>query len=167
MKFALVDGIKIEASRGAKGFCPSCESELTAKCGEVKVHHWAHKGSRDCDKWWENETQWHRDWKEQFPTDWQEVIHRAKDGEKHIADVKTGEGWAIEFQHSFLNPEERRARNAFYNKLVWVIDGTRRKTDAIQFEKTLQTSKTIINEPRVVRVSFPEKMQASGRMGIW
>jgi len=73
MKYALNDGNKVEASKGAKGFCPSCGSELIAKCGEVNVNHWAHKGNRNYDSWWENETDWHRSWKDKFPMDWQEA----------------------------------------------------------------------------------------------
>lgn len=157
MKFALIDGKRIEASKGAKGLCPSCGSELVAKCGEIKVNHWAHKGSRICDPWWENETDWHRSWKGQFPIDWQEVIQFAENGEKHIADVKTENGWVLEFQHSYLNPEERRARNAFYPKLVWVVDGLRRKRDKLQFQKVLEESKVISTEPLIRRMNFPEE----------
>jgi competence protein CoiA len=95
--------------------------------------HWAHKGRLLCDPWWENETEWHRAWKDQFPADWQEIVHHSGDGERHIADVKTGDGWVIEFQHSHIEPDERRSREAFYPKLIWVIDGTRRKRDESQF----------------------------------
>lgn len=105
---------------------------MLARCGEVYAHHWAHHGKRVCDPWWENETTWHRSWKELFPTHWQEVIQYDSSGEKHIADVKTESGWAVEFQHSYLNPGERRARSHFYKKLVWVVDGTRRKRDKRQ-----------------------------------
>jgi len=157
MKFALVNGEKTEATKGTKGFCPSCGSELIARCGEVKINHWAHKGNRNCDPWWENETDWHRSWKGKFPKDWQEVIHFDESGEKHIADVKTNDGWVIEFQHSYLKPEERRARNAFYRKLVWVLDGTRRKTDISQFKKAIEESTVICEEPLVRRVHFPEE----------
>jgi hypothetical protein len=31
----------------------------------------------------------------------------------------------IEFQHSPITPEERQAREDFYKKLVWIVDGTR------------------------------------------
>ena len=58
MKFALLNNEKIEATKGVKGICRSCGSELIAKCGEIKVHHWAHKGNRNCDSWWETETGW-------------------------------------------------------------------------------------------------------------
>lgn len=160
MKFALVNGNRVEATKEAKGQCPSCGSDLIAKCGELKANHWAHKGNRNCDLWWENETEWHRSWKDKFPKEWQEVIHTDKtSGEKHIADVKTQTGWTLEFQHSLLNPEERQSRNAFYSKLVWVVDGTRRKTDIPQFEKILKESDVVVNNPpiHIRRVHFPDE----------
>ncbi len=132
MKFALVNGQRQEGEPNLSGECPGCGRPMVAKCGGVRVRHWAHKGRRLCDPWWENETEWHRAWKDQFPPDWQEIVHLAGDGERHIADVKTGDGWVIEFQHSHMNPEERRSREAFYPKLIWVVDGTRRKRDRAQ-----------------------------------
>lgn len=132
MKFALVSGQRQEAQPGLSGVCPGCGRPAVAKCGELRVWHWAHKGGHLCDPWWENETEWHRAWKNQFPADWQEIVHRAGDDERHIADVKTDEGWVIEFQHSHITPEERRSRDAFYPKLIWVVDGTRRKRDGPQ-----------------------------------
>jgi competence protein CoiA len=156
MKFAYVDGNKTEATKGIKGLCRSCGSELIAKCGEVYVNHWSHKGNRNCDQWWENETEWHRSWKDKFPVDWQEVIHFDDSGEKHIADVKTESDWVLEFQHSLIKSEERRSRNNFYPKLVWVVDGTRRKTDKIQFQKILKEESSIVNrEPSILRAHFP------------
>ena len=137
MKFALVNGERHEALPHLTGKCPACDQVMVARCGEVTVSHWAHKGRRDCDTWWENETEWHRTWKGQFPEEWQEVVHRADSGEKHIADVKTDHGWVIEFQHSYLKPEERRSRDAFYPKLVWVVNGARRKRDSEQFRNAL------------------------------
>lgn len=159
MKFALVNGERIEATKGATGYCPMCGSELIAKCGEIKVNHWSHKSKRTCDIWWENETEWHRTWKNQFPQEWQEIVHFDRTGEKHIADVKTESGWILEFQHSYINPEERRARNQFYNKLAWIVNGARRKTDVKQFERLLSEStvkcKWSLFEAR--KVSFPEE----------
>ena len=164
MKFAIVDGNKAEATKGAKGFCRSCGSKLVAKCGEVYVNHWAHKGKRNCDPWWENETDWHRSWKGKFPIDWQEVIQIAENGEKHIADVKTESDWVLEIQHSYLKPEERRARNAFYPKLVWVVGGTRRKTDVPQFDKAIKESTAVLKEPLILRIPLSRGMQALKRM---
>lgn len=164
MKFSLVDN-KTEATKGAIGLCQACGSELIAKCGEVKVHHWSHKSKRNCDPWWENESEWHRTWKNKFPLEWQEVIHRDNHGEKHIADVKTETDWVVEFQHSYLNPEERRSRNEFYNKLVWVVDGARRKTDQKQFSKILEESIKIIDNPPTIKVHYPDDCRLFNEWG--
>ena len=128
MKFARVNGQRQKAQPKLSGECPACGHPMNAKCGKERkrIWHWAHKSSRHCDHWWENETDWHRAWKDQFPEHWQEVVQEAENGEKHIADVKTNQGWVIEFQHSYIKPEERRSRDDFYQKLVWVVDGTRR-----------------------------------------
>jgi len=129
MRFALVNRQRQEAQPKLLGKCPACDHPIVAKCGKIKVWHWAHQGGRFCDLWCENETEWHRNWKGQFPVNWQEVVHQAETGEKHIADVKTDRGWVIEFQHSYIKPEERQSRDTFYPKLIWVVDGTRRKRD--------------------------------------
>jgi len=138
MKLALVKRERREAQPKLVGQCLCCGSEMIAKCGDVYVHHWAHKSRQHCDRWWENETEWHRAWKNQFPFDWQEIVHRAADGEKHIADVQTEDGWFIEFQHSRIKTEERDSRERFYKKLIWVVDGTLKPTYEEQFLKALE-----------------------------
>jgi len=157
MKYAIVNNEKVEATKGAKGTCPSCGSDLIAKCGELKVNHWSHKGNRNCDPWWENETEWHRSWKNHFPKEWQEVVHFDESGEKHIADVKTQSRWVLEFQHSFINPEERQSRNSFYHQLVWMVDGTRRKTDKKQFQKVLEESVRLTTKIPIIRTHFSDE----------
>jgi hypothetical protein len=132
MKFANREGERREAQPGLAASCPRCEAAVIAKCGDHKVWHWAHRGVRVCDPWWETETEWHRAWKNEFPAAWQEVIQFDPDGEKHVADVKTEGGTIIEVQHSFLRAEERAARETFYRKMVWVVNGRRRKRDAAQ-----------------------------------
>lgn len=157
MKYATLNGEKIEAAKDAKGICPSCGAELIPKCGNVNIHHWSHKGERNCDPWWENETDWHRAWKNKFPKEWQEVLHFDENGEKHIADVKTASDWVLEFQHSYLRPEERQARNTFYKKVVWVIDGTRRKTDIPRFQNLMSESEIIYGKPLIRRIRIPDE----------
>ncbi len=123
MQFALVEGVRREAFPSGRGVCPQCGRGSIAKCGPRIIHHWAHEGRRDCDSWWENETEWHRHWKSQFPKDWLEVSHVAPDGEIHRADIKTPNGIVIEVQHSAMTDAERLSREMFYQNLVWVIDG--------------------------------------------
>lgn len=139
MKFADIAGQRCEARPGMIAACPSCGADVVAKCGDLRVWHWAHRNVRTCDLWWESETEWHRAWKNEFPEGWQEVVHTAQNGEKHVADVKTEIGMVIEFQHSFLKADERAAREAFYRKMVWVVDGRRRKRDADQLLKCIGT----------------------------
>jgi hypothetical protein len=155
MKYALIDGQRYEAQSGCKGVCISCGSPTVARCGEVRVNHWAHLGQRRCDSWWENETDWHRAWKNNFPSLWQEIVHTADNGEKHIADVKTNEGWVLEFQHSYIKPEERRSREDFYKKLIWVVDGNRRIKDKKRFFEIVDDGTYSRNHPNL-RSTFPE-----------
>jgi competence protein CoiA len=75
MRYALVGDQKIEAKPKLRGSCPNCQSEMIAKCGRVKVSRWAHKGRPPCDPCWESETEWHRNWKDQFPAERQEISH--------------------------------------------------------------------------------------------
>ena len=134
MQFALVDGIRAEASPKMRGLCSGCNREVTAKCGVYKIWHWAHLKSDSCDPWWESETQWHRDWKNRFPLECQEVpLRNPVSSELHIADVRIPNGLVIEFQRSTISPEEVQARELFYQKMVWVIDGTKGPNDAIYF----------------------------------
>jgi len=154
-KFALVDGQRREAEPGLSGECQGCHGAMVAKCGEIRVWHWAHLRKRTCDHWWESETEWHRAWKNQFPDDWQEVRRQAEDGEWHIADIKTAHGLVIEFQHSHLAAEERGAREAFYKQMVWVVDGQRLKRDKPRFFKALNAGVARCREPLVKDV-FPD-----------
>lgn len=124
MQLALVNGTRVEAFPEGRGLCPLCGSEVIAKCGPRVMHHWAHHRPIDCDPWWENETQWHRDWKSLFPVECREVSHTASDGEIHRADIKTSTGIVIELQHSSLSDAERKSRDEFYGNIVWVIDGS-------------------------------------------
>ena len=124
MQFALLNDERVDAFPHGRGLCPTCGSEMIAKCGPRIMNHWAHHGCRECDPWWENETPWHRDWKNKFPADCREVSHTAGDGEIHRADVKTTTGIVIEFQHSSMTDAERISREYFYQNLVWVINGT-------------------------------------------
>ncbi|EMS33913.1 Competence protein [Mariniradius saccharolyticus AK6] len=144
MKYALNNGARIEASKGTRGTCPCCGSELIARCGDIKIHHWAHKSS--CDPWWETETEWHRLWKNRYPPKWQEFLTLDEEtGERHIADVKTEADLIIEFQHSAIDPQERLQRERHYKNLIWVVDGTRLKRDfkrfSNQYNELIKTNK--------------------------
>lgn len=138
MRYALVDDIKVDPQPKLHGVCPHCGEEMVSKCGRIKVWHWAHKSREVCDPWWENETEWHRAWKKNFPKEWQEISKvDEKTGERHIADVKTPDGLVVEFQHSPISSEELMARENFYENMVWIVDGLRNDLDLSYFRMGL------------------------------
>nr|WP_068891932.1 competence protein [Pedobacter panaciterrae] len=74
------------------------------------------------------ETPWHRNWKMVFPTSFREVSFwdGAKE-QQHRADIYTSCGTTIEFQNSPIGIEELESREAFYPKLIWVLNGKKFK----------------------------------------
>ena len=134
MRFALLEGKRVEAKPKLRATCPSCQSEVLAKCGKYLKWHWAHKSKTHCDPWWETEGEWHRNWKSHFPEEWQEIVCvDSVSGELHIADIKTPSGLVIEFQRSSISPEEVKAREDYYNSMIWVIDGCKNDFDKYNF----------------------------------
>jgi len=83
---------------------------------------------------------------DEFPVEYQEVRHRAPDGELHIADVKTKSGVVLEFQHSAITPQARASRERFYGRMVWVASGTRLKRDLPTFREALVLAPAAITD---------------------
>lgn len=137
MRYALVDGVRQEAQPKLRGACPNCQREVVAKCGQQRIWHWSHLGKKHCDPWWENETEWHRGWKNEFPQECQEVRITGPSGDHHIADVRTAKGTVLEFQHSYLSPATRRTRETFYGQMAWIVDGKRNEKDVEKFLRLL------------------------------
>jgi len=143
MRYAqTADKKRVEATRGIEidCFCEVCGKPVIAKCGDIRNWHWAHKSGEACDTWQSPMTEWHRNWQDKFPEEWREYpLRKKKSQECHIADIfgpKVKDAWlAIEFQHSAINPEERTARENFYNHMVWVVDGNRTKTAYSRIQK--------------------------------
>ena len=75
MRFALVKNKRTEAKSELKGICPLCSGEVIPKCGNQRIHHWAHVSNKACDSWLEQETEWHRAWKNNFPAKSGETCH--------------------------------------------------------------------------------------------
>lgn len=151
MRYALINGTRQDAQPKLRGVCPNCEREVVAKCGQQRIWHWSHLGKLECDHWWEPETEWHRSWKALFPQEWQEVPHIADDGQRHIADVKTGAGLVIELQHSPIAPDERLSRESFYKSMVWLVDGTRYKRDLAAFREAVANGSIINDNPMYIK----------------
>lgn len=139
MKFALSkEGKRIKANKHTGGFCEMCGEPLIPRCGSIKIHHWAHKAGKDCDHWWEPETDWHRDWKNLVDEDFRERVI-GKNGVRHRADIRLLSGIVIELQNSPLSFEERCEREHFYENMIWIIHLPNAKIEIIEycFKKSL------------------------------
>lgn len=117
MQYAILNNERIKAYKtGLIASCPVREGQVRAKCGLVRIHHWAHISKQQCDPWKEDETEWHRTWKEYFPEEWREVVVTDEQSNKrHRADIKTAKGLVIEIQNSSILLSEAKEREHFYN----------------------------------------------------
>lgn len=162
MQYALVDGVRTEADKGLVGICEYCGSVAKAYCGDQVIWHWKHQAKAACDSWGENETEWHRNWKNYYPNEWHEVIHKDENGERHRSDIKRPDGFFIEFQHSPISHDEIDSRNNFYKNIVWVLNGARLKSDLEKFKnhKKIQSIEEMIEASslRLRIISFWEKV---------
>ena len=133
MKFGLVNGQRVVAKSGIRGaVCPKCHTELIAKCGEIRVHHWAHKNKLQCDDWMEDDNEWRTGWLNVFPDDWQELVIE-HNGQSHFADIKTPSNTIILLHQSHLSAEMIRSREDFYQTPIWIVNTGRYKNEVSRF----------------------------------
>lgn len=112
---------RVFASIGQLAICPCCHSPVKAFCGETNIFHWRHTNKADCDSWYEPESQWHVNWKNEFPVEWREVVIN-KEATIHRADILTSSGVVLELQNSPISAETIREREVFYKDMVWLIN---------------------------------------------
>lgn len=147
MIWAIKNNVKLKATSKDRANCSLCNKEVIAKCGEIKIWHWAHKSNIDCDDWFEPESEWHLNWKDEFPKECQEVTikkcvsdycneekythnHNGEDHgdcmdceEKiHRADIKIN-NQVIELQNSPLSSDKIIEREEFYGNMIWLLNG--------------------------------------------
>lgn len=115
------------ALRGQEYVCPCCEEKVVLKKGNIRKHHYAHHSGSMCrDGWHYDMSDWHQEWQNKFPLQYQEIV-KELNGKKHRADVLIEDKKIVfEFQHSALSSDEFYDRNIFYNtlgyKVIWVFD---------------------------------------------
>jgi hypothetical protein len=131
MQFAVdASGQKIGPKDHPWGYCPGCGQYVVAKRGEIVCHHFAHEGGVDCDPWAEHETAWHLGWK-----GFASVNNVEKNVATHRADIVLEDGTVVELQHSGISPEEIREREAVYEKMIWLFDGTDLNSDRLSLRE--------------------------------
>ena len=66
MVYGMADnGERVVARKGTNALCPHCRGPLIAKCGQILVHHWAHKEAKGC-PYASGMTFWHYEWLRNF-----------------------------------------------------------------------------------------------------
>ena len=117
------DNNKIEATPKGRAICPGCDGEVIAKCGDIKIWHWAHAVSSKCDSWHESMTEWHKKWMNHFPLENREVMMQDEiTGKKRVADVKLDNDVVLKFQYANLTHADFVRRNDFYKNVIWVMN---------------------------------------------
>lgn len=117
MYLAIAGGRRLTAWPGGRATCPGCGEAVVAKCGEINAWHWSHLSGKDCDPWFEGESEWHIGWKRKTDPKFCEVMMGP-----HRADILLPSGLVIELQHSPLSPDHIREREEFYQDMIWIVD---------------------------------------------
>ena len=119
MKYAMINSQKVEAKPNLKGaLCPKCKSEMIAKCGSIRIHHWAHKKGAHCDEWAEPENAWRLNWLKAFEGFRQEEIIK-QGNESHFVDVLTENGTPILFRQKAPSSDDMAKMESFFRGLIW------------------------------------------------
>lgn len=119
MIYAYFNGLKIEPKPGLVGYCPECNEEVIAKCGQINIWHWAHRSNSNCPMS-DGETEWHLSWKKKFFPEDVEV----KLGNRR-ADIYF-DNKILEIQNSSITPEETKQRHIDYfpyGSIYWIFNG--------------------------------------------
>jgi hypothetical protein len=130
MDYALDEnGSRITPYKGGSAFCLCCNSAVIAKCGDIMIHHWAHRNLEECEYSSKEMTPWHREWQAGFFEHEREVrIQNPNTGKYNIADIgflhpNEGDSFRIiEVQHSNISEENIRIREEIYEKMTWILD---------------------------------------------
>jgi competence protein CoiA len=107
--YAYCETVGSMAEKGLKCRCIGCNAEVLAKCGLVRVNHWA-RVAGDCDPWSEPESESHIVWKLLADEGKVEVTMPP-----HRADIIGPNGTVVELQYSHLPAEDIAARE----KILW------------------------------------------------
>lgn len=158
MKYALLNGVYVTATPHQKdAICPLCKSKVVAKCGVIKVHHWAHKKGNPCDSWREADSEWRHRWLEHFvDCDVEAIIEN--NGTRHFADIKTKNGTTVLLRRGRVKEAELRKMEDFFEGLVWIVDLSANKRAAIKLRNAFRD--------RTIHKVFKNAYRTFGGLGI-
>ena len=161
MLYANQNNKRVKAHNNIKdAVCEICNKSVKPYCGKININHFRHIKKTDCDIWYEPITKWHLDWQNKFPENFREQII-SKKGKIHRADIINTKNVVIEFQNSYIKPDEIKQRELFYNKMIWVFNGIKfRKNFNITFEHNVEYDNIEIPNKKNIKAynwSYPKK----------
>lgn len=106
---------------GQRASCPTCENEVIAKCGDVRIDHWAHANTvSKCNL--RDETVWHRMHKKRLLDAGHDIDQpKSMDGEARVIDGRVDDVLGVEFVRTPPQPEEIRLMEDMHGPMVWVL----------------------------------------------
>ena len=130
----LEDGKRVKAKKGLVAYCPGCKEQVTPKCGEVMIHHWAHKA--DGCGYGSGESDFHLGWKDLFdPSELEVCSEQWPNNRADICFEHNGFTYVVEIQHSDIEGAKIAQREKAYGtaRLIWIFDV---RTSALQHRFT-------------------------------
>lgn len=156
MKFAFVGNDRREASAGLTGSCPVCQNVVTPGQNSERMWMWFHIGRAKCDGWLEVETKWHREWKDNFPTSWQEISLSQATKNNLGVSIRSGLGIALELKQEKIRNHELSSRETRHRKMFWIVDCAENK-NSIRKIKPKLGGWTEVSSGQAQIINFPEK----------
>ena len=129
-----IEDVPDEIAERGHYICLLCGSDLIAKKGTKRMHHFAHRSATECDDWATGMTEWHLMGQRilegrgaKLETPFANIDNR---GHRHRLDalMTDGDGHrkGFELQHSPMGRDMFDVRNRFYldelDELIWVFD---------------------------------------------
>lgn len=127
-----------DAGSGAEGICPWSKLKVIAKVGEIR-QYWAYVGGQPkFPEGYENETEWHYNWKFPIKDEYCEVVCGSKN--EHRADIIGSNNIVIEIQKSPIDIRIVRERIAFYKALsnkrvIWIVEASDYWRERLKIQK--------------------------------
>jgi len=115
---AIVEAQRMMAAPGLIGKCQLCGNKMIAKCGDIRVWHWAHEANiSNCT--YKPMTQWHYDWQNRFDVELREI----RRGNNTVSDILRSDGMvSIEFQNSPFDFQYIQKKEANTPAVLWVVN---------------------------------------------
>ena len=127
-----------DGTKNHEGFCPCCGKSLNARAGEIRRPHWAHTSVERCDEWWENEEEWHYEWRKLIDitehsceVDIENVLE--KDNVRHFYDARINNRLSIILRRGKLSEDQIQQYESFFGDMLWIVEA--KKSNITRFHR--------------------------------